>query len=121
MVNTFDTNDYGTIQSGSVNNVLPMFSEYYWRRGIYVFSSDTDEQDEQNEKGESPSKNELIDCSNVSGNSSPAGCVGNATLVIDIRKYLVESTSDFEGIENLSTDIEVWSSLSSSISPSSSP
>ena len=57
----------------------------------------------------------------MSGNSSPAGCVGNATLPIDIRQYLVESTSDIKGIEDLLTDIEVWSSLSSSTSPSSSP
>ena len=85
---------------------------------MYVSSSS---ENEENEEGESSSVDELIDCSDVSGNSSPAGCFGNATLPIDIRQYLVESTSDIEGIENLSTDIEVWSSLSSSISPSSSP
>ena len=124
VVNTFDTNNYATIQSGSVSNVLPMLSEYYWRRGIYMSSSnenEEDEQDERNEKGESSSENELIDCSDMSGNSSPAGCVGNATWLIDIRQCLVESTSNMEGIENLFTDIEVWSSLSSFISPSSSP
>ena len=101
-----------------MNNVLPKLSEYYWRRGIHMSSSDADEEDEQNEqneKGESSSENELKGCSDVSGNSSPAGCVGNATPLIDIRQYLVEYTSDIKGIENLSTDIEVWSSLSSSI------
>ena len=78
-------------------------------------------ENEENQQGESSTVDELIDCSNMSGNSSPTGCVGNATLPIDIRWYLVESTSDIEGIENMSTDIEVWSSFSSLTSPSSSP
>ena len=84
-------------------------------------SSSENEENEENEQGESSSVDELIDCSDVSGNSSPAGCVGNVTLPIDIRQYLVESTSDIEGIENLSIDTEVWSSLPSSTSPSSAP
>ena len=64
-------------------------------------------ENEENEEGESSSVDELTDCSDVSGNSSTAGCVGNATLPIDIRQYLVECTSDIKGIENKSTDIEV--------------
>ena len=79
-------------------------------------SSENEEND-----GESSSVDEPTHCSDVSGNSSPAGCVGDTTLPIDIRQYFVKSTSDIKGIENLSTDIEVWSSLSSSTSPSSSP
>ena len=50
---------------------------------MYVSSSSENEENDQNE-GESSSVDELIDCSNVSGNSSPAGCVGNATLPVDI-------------------------------------
>ena len=49
VANTFETNEYGTVQSGSVNYVFPMLSQYYWSRGMYMSSSSENEQNEQGE------------------------------------------------------------------------
>ena len=73
-----------------------MLSEYYWRRGMYMYSSGENEENEENES-ESSSADELIDCSDMSGDSSPAGYVECHTTHY-IRQYLVESTNDIEGI-----------------------
>ena len=42
---------------------------------MYVSSSG---ENEENEEGESSSVDELTDCSDMSGNYSHAGCIGNA-------------------------------------------
>ena len=115
---TFDTHDYGFIQSGSVNNSFPMLTGYYQSRGLYPSSSSSE--NEEFEGGSSLS-NELSDCSDVSANSSPTAHDRIATPIIDVRQYLVASTSDFEGVDSISTDMEMWSTSASSLSPSSSP
>ena len=69
VVNTFETNEYGAIQSVSVNNVFPILSQYNWSRGMYRSSFSEDEENEEFE-GESLLSNEPRDCSGVSANSS---------------------------------------------------
>ena len=115
---TFDTHDYGFIQPGSVNNSFSMLTGYYQSRGLYPSSSSLENEEFE---GESSLSNELRDCSDVSANSSPTACDRIATPVIDVRQYLVASTSVFEGVHSISKDMEMWSSSSSSLSPSSSP
>ena len=118
---TFDTHDYGFVQPGSVNNSFPMLTGYYQSIGLYPSSSSSENEENEEFEGESSLSNELSDCSDISANSSPTACDGIATPVIDVRQYLVASTSDFEGVDSISTDMEMWSSSASSLSPSSSP
>ena len=90
---------------------------------MYRSSSSEDEENEENKEfeGESLLSNEPRDCSGVSANSSPTAHDWIATPVIDVRQYLVALTSDFEGVDSISTDMNMWSSSSSSLSLSSSP
>ena len=94
-----------------------MLTGYYQSRGLYPSSPSSENEEFE---GESSLSNELRDCSDMSANSSPTARDRIATPVIDIRQYLVASTSDFEGVDSISTDMEMWSSSSSSLSPSSS-
>ena len=118
---TSDTHDYGFIQSGSVNNSFPMLTGYYRSIGLCPYSSSSKNEEkeeiEENEEFESePSlSNELDDCSNVSANSSPTAHDGIATPVTDIRQYLVASTTGFEGMDSISTDMDMWSTSESSL------
>ena len=54
----------------------------------------------------------------MSGNSYLSEYEKHATPSIDVRQFIVASTSDYEISESVSTDIELWSSSASS-SPSS--
>ena len=46
----------------------------------------------------------------MSGNSHPSESATPATPSIDVRQFIVASTSDYERSEFVSTDIELWSS-----------
>ena len=59
--------------------------------------------------------------SDVSGNYHPSESETRATPAIDVRQFIVESTSDYEISESVSTDIELWSSSDSKTSASSLP
>ena len=118
---TFDTHNYGFIQPGSVNNFFPMLTGYYQSIGLYPSSSSLENEENEEFEGESSLSNELGDCSDVSANFSPTAHDGIATPVIDIRQSLVALTSDSEGVDIISTDMEMSSTSVSSLSPSSSP
>ena len=57
----------------------------------------------------------------MSGNSHPSESSTPATSSIDVRPFIVVSTSDYEISESVSTDIEFWSSSDSRSTASSSP
>ena len=116
MEHTFNTHDYGFIQPGSVSNSFPMLTGYYQSIGLYPSSSENEENKEN--EGESSSPNELSHYSDISANSSPSAPNETATPAIDVKQFLVASTSDIEGSEIVSTNMEFWSTSSSS-SPSS--
>ena len=92
-----------------------MLAGYYHSIGLY--SSSSESENEENE-GES-SSDELSHYSDVSANSSPSAVNEFATPAIDVKQFLVASTSDFDGSEFISTDIHLWSTSESSLSPSS--
>ena len=96
-----------------------MLTGYYHSIGLYPTSSSLENEENEEFEGESSLSNELSDCSDVSANSSPTAHDRIATPVIDVRQYLVASTSDFEGVDSISTDMDMWSSSVSSMSPSS--
>ena len=95
-----------------------MLTGYYQSIGLYPSSSSSE--NEENE-GESSLSNELSHYSDVSANSSPSALNETATPAIDVKQFLVASTSDIEGSEIISTNLELWSTSESSTSPSSSP
>ena len=116
ILHTFTTNNYSMremstqiIVPGHAQHSLPMLSEYYWARGMYDSSS-------------SSSSDELPNPQNVVSDSVPSTSLETSTSSIDIQYYLIDSTSDNEGAELLSTDMEfLMSSSSSFTSESSSP
>ena len=57
----------------------------------------------------------------MSDNSHFSESETHATPSIDVRQFIVASTSDYEMSESVSTDIELWSSSDSKTSASSSP
>ena len=86
--------------------------------GLYVFSP-SESENEENE-GESIASNEPSHYSDISANSCPSDGNESATPSIDV-KFLAASTSDYEGSELISTDVELWCTSESTSSPSSSP
>ena len=96
-----------------------MQAEYYYSIGLYAISP-SESENEKNE-GESISPDELNHYNDVSVNSCPSDIKETATPPIDVKQLLAASTSDYEGSELISTDVELWSSSESTSSPSSSP
>ena len=104
-----------------------MLATYYHSVGLYTFSSSdsseisgssTSESDESESEYEPDESNHYSD---VSGNSHPSESETHATPSIDVRQFIVASTSDYEIPESVSTDIELWSSSDSRLTASSSP
>ena len=90
-----------------------MLSQYYEDNGFY---SSVDDEDE----GEISSSDVSSHYSYVSANSDTATQNQSASPVIDVRQYLVASTSHVDNLELMSTDMELWTTSSSSMSLSSS-
>ena len=107
------------MESGSVNDTLPMLAEYYHSIGLYTISPSESDNDEN--EGESTASDNLSHYSDISVNSCPSDVKESATPPIDVKQFLAASTSDYEGSELISTDVELWSSSESTSSPSSSP
>ena len=97
----------------SINLVVSMILSQYLL-DISLYSSSSRSVNEENE-GESSSPNELSHYSDISANSSPSDVNDSATPAIDMKQFLVASTSDFEGSEFISTDMELWSTSESSL------
>ena len=98
-----------------------MLVNYYHSVELYAFSSsESSESESDDNEGESTDSNELSHCSEVSGNSDPSDVRESATPPIDVKHFLAASTSDYEGLELVSTDVELWSSSISTSSLSSS-
>ena len=102
-----------------------MLASYYHSIGVYTISSSTDISSSgslsSSSSGSDESEYEPDDSSHysdVSGNSSLSEFEMHATPAIDVRQFIVASTSDYELSDYISTDIELWSSSASS-SPSS--
>ena len=71
------------------------------------------------DEGESSSSDVPSHYSYVSANSDTASQNQSASPVIDLRHYLAASTSDVDNLELMSTDMELWTTSSSSLSLSS--
>ena len=104
-----------------------MLATYYHSVGLYTLSSSdsseisgssTNESDESESEYEPDESNHY---SNMSGNSHPSESETHATPSIDVRQFIVASTSDYEISESVSIDIMLWSSSDSRPSASSSP
>ena len=98
-----------------------MLASYYHSIGVYTISSSTDislsGSSPSSSSGSDESEYESDDSSHysdVSGNSSLLESEMHATPSIDVRQFIVVSTSDYELSDYISTDIELWSSSSSS-------
>ena len=103
-----------------------MLATYYHSVGLNTFSSsDSSEISGSSTSDESENEyepDESSHYSDVSGNSHPSESETHATPSIDVRQFIVASTSDYEMSESVSTDIELWSSSDSrSTTSSSSP
>ena len=102
-----------------------MLATYYHSVGLYTFSStNSSEISGSSTSDESESEyepDESSHYSDVSGNSNPSEFETHATPSIDVRQFIVASTTDYEISESVSTDIELWSSSDSRSSASSSP
>ena len=96
-----------------------MLAEYYHSIGLYAISP-SESENEENE-GESIASGEPSHYSDESVNSCPSDDKESATPPIDVKQFLAASTSDYEGSELISTDVELWSTSESTSSPSSSP
>ena len=97
-----------------------MLVSYYHSVELYAFSSsESSESESDDNEGESIDSDELSHCSEVSGNSDPSDIRKSATPPIDVKHFLAASTSDYEGSELVSTDVELWSSSMATSSPSS--
>ena len=98
-----------------------MLATYYHSVGLYTFSSsDSSEISGISTSDESESEyepDESSHYSDVSGDVSET----HATPSIDVRQFIVASTSGYEMSESGSTDIELWSSSDSRSTASSSP
>ena len=117
MVYTVDTHESGVGQPGSINHTFPMLAGYHHSIGLYTSSSSSESENDENE-GEFLSSDELSHYSDVSANSSPSAVNESATPAIDMKQFLVASTSDIEGSEFISTNMELWSTSESLLSPS---
>ena len=93
------------MQSGSVTDTLPMLAEYYHSIGLYAISP-SESENEENE-GESIASDELSHYSDVLVNSCPSDVKEPATHPIDVKQFLAAATSDCEGSELISTDVEL--------------
>ena len=102
-----------------------MLATYYHSVGLYTFSSsDSSEISDSSTSDESESEyepDESSHYSDVSGNSHPLESETHAIPSIDVRQFIVASTSDYEMSESVSTDIGLWSSSDSRSTASSSP
>ena len=102
-----------------------MLATYYHSVGLYTFSSsDSSEISGSSTSDESECEYEPDESSHYSdmlGNSHPSESEIHATPSIDVRQFIVASTSDYEMSESVSSDIELWSSSDSSSTASSSP
>ena len=102
-----------------------MLATYYHSVGLYTFSStDSSEISGSSTSDESESEYEADESSrysDVSGNSHPSKSETHATPSIDVRQFIVASTSDYEMTESVSSDIELWNSSDSRSTASSSP
>ena len=102
-----------------------MLATYYHSVGLYTFSSsDSSEISSSSTSYESESEyepDEPSHYSDMSGNSHPSESETHATPSIDVRQFIVASTSDYDMSESVSTDIELWSSSDSRSTASSSP
>ena len=96
-----------------------MLVEYYHSISLYAISPSESENDEN--EGELITSDELSHYSDVSVNSCPSDVRKSATPPIDVKQFLAASTSDYEGSQLISTDVQLWSSSepTSSSSPSS--
>ena len=98
-----------------------MLATYYHSMGLYTTdSSENSGNNTSNEDESEYSSDEARHYSDVSGNSDSSEVEKYATPAIDVRQFIVASTSDYEISEYASTDPELWStSDSASSSPSS--
>ena len=97
-----------------------MLVEYYHSMGLYTISpSESSESESDENKGELIASDEPSHYSDVSVNSYPSDVRKSATPPIDIKQFIAASTSDYEGSELISTDVELWSSSVSTSTPSS--
>ena len=98
-----------------------MLASYYHSIGVYTISP-TDSSEISTSSSVSDESeyepDESSHYSDMSGNSYLSESEMHETPSIDVRQFIVASTSDYEISEYISTDIELWSSSASS-SPSS--
>ena len=115
------------MDSGNVKITLPMLATYYHNVGLYTFSSSDSSEisgsstSEINESESEYEPDESSHYNDVSGNSPPSESSTTATPSIDIRQFIVASTSDYEISQSVFTDIELWSSSDIRSTASSSP
>ena len=98
-----------------------MLASYCHSVGLYTISSTDSSEISSSSSGSDESEyepDESSHYSDMSGNSYLSESEQHATPSIDVRQFIVASTSDYEISESVSTDIELWSSSVSS-SPSS--
>ena len=94
-----------------------MLVEYYHSMGLYAISPSENSESVNDENA----SDELSHYSDVSVNSHPSDARKSATPPIDVKQFIAASTSDYEGSELISTDVELWSLSVSTSTPSSSP
>ena len=82
------------MESGSVNDTLPMLAEYYHSIGLYTILPSESENNEN--EGESIALDGLSHYSDVSVNSYPSDVRKSATPPVDVKQFLAASTSDYE-------------------------
>ena len=104
-----------------------MLASYYHTIGVYTISSSTDSSSSGSSSSSSSGSDESeyepdesSHYSDVSGNSYLSESEMHSTPPIDVRQFIVASTSDYELSDYISTDIELWSSSSSSLCTSTS-
>ena len=98
-----------------------MLASYYHSIGVYTISpTDSSEISSSSSvsDGSEYEPDESSHYSDVSSNSYLSESEMHATPSIDVRQFIIASTSDYEISEYISVDIELWNSSASS-SPSS--
>ena len=101
-----------------------MLANYYHSMGLYAISSEkssSSESESDENEGESFASDELSHYSDVSVNLHLSESATPVTPSIDVRQFIVASTSDYEGSELFSIDVKLWSSSVSTSTPSLSP
>ena len=102
-----------------------MLASYYHTIGVYTISSSAESSSSSSSSGSSSGGSSNSDeseyepdgsshYSDILGNSSLSEFEMHATPPIDVRQFIVASTSDYELSDYISTDIELWSPSSSS-------